>query len=142
MGKKEWLREIYRRRDGEKDEQRETCRRPQRRIRLTNYLLLHYKGCQPGRLCQLSYTLTPVSEVHTYPYTTTYRHSLTHTHQPALTYDSYLLHRFLKNAHACTHTHTHQLYLLLTGDKGACHRSDAVRCCCNVIATLECVRQK
>lgn len=67
----------WRESDGKKDEQRETCRRPQRRIRLTNYLLLHYKGCQPGRLCQLSYTLTPVSVAHTHTYTTSYRHNPT-----------------------------------------------------------------
>lgn len=60
------LQEIrWEERDGKKDEQRETCKRPQRRIRLTNYLLLHYKGCQPGRLCQLLYTLMPVSVAHT-----------------------------------------------------------------------------
>lgn len=56
----------YKKSNGEKDEQRETCRRPQRRIRLTNYLLLHYKGCQPGHLCQLSYTLVPICVAHTH----------------------------------------------------------------------------
>ena len=79
----------WRESDEEKDEQRETCRRPQRRIRLTNYLLLHYKGCQHGRLCQLSYTLMSVSVAHTdtHTHTTTYRklqmHPPTETFVPA-----------------------------------------------------------
>lgn len=70
----------WRKSDGKKDEQRETCRQPQRRICLTNYLLLHYKGCQPGHLCQLSYALMPISVAHTHTCTTIYRHKLTHAH--------------------------------------------------------------
>lgn len=120
----------WRESDGEKDEHRETCRRPQRRIRLTNYLLLHYKGCQPGRLCQLSC----LSLLHTH---TTYRHNLTHipNQHIQLVLASVLSQKW-------TRTHAQKLYLLLTGDKGACHRGDAGCRCSNVIATPECVRQK
>lgn len=42
--------------EGEKDEQRKTSEPPQRRTRLTNYLLLHYRACQRGRLCQAAHT--------------------------------------------------------------------------------------
>lgn len=45
--------------EGEKDEQRKTSEPPQRRTRLTNYLLLHYRGCQRGRLCQPPAAHTP-----------------------------------------------------------------------------------
>lgn len=48
-------------RQREKDDPSEMCRQPQRRIRLTNCLLLHYRGCHHGPLCQLSCTLTPVT---------------------------------------------------------------------------------
>lgn len=146
MGKKEWLREIYRRRDRRRAmESRmnrgETCRWPQRRIRLTNYLLLHYKGCQPGCLCQLSYTLMPVSVTHT-PHThTTYRHNRAHAPYQRMHTACTCLAAFSKvYTHTCMRTRT--LYLLLTDDKGACHHSDSDWCCSNVTATPECVRQK
>lgn len=49
----------------EKDDHSEMCRQPQWRILLTNCLLLHYGGCQHGRLCQLQRT-PAASHAHTH----------------------------------------------------------------------------
>ena len=140
MGKKEWLREIYRRRGARRPTEGrmnrgETCRRPQRRIRPTNYLLLHYKGCQPGCLCQLSYILMPVSGAHTLI------HRLPRMLLTERTYSLRSLQCFLKSVKH-VRTHASPLHLLLTGDEGACHHRDADSCCRNVTATPQRVRRK
>lgn len=88
----------WRESNGEKDECGETCRQLRRRIHLTNYLLLHYKGCQPVRLCQLSCTLMPVSVARACKYTPVD----TSVH----TYSLYLHRCFLKNR---MHTHAETL---------------------------------
>lgn len=73
----------------------------------------------------------------THTHTTTYGQNLTHQTNA---YIRPVLASLISQK--CTCMHAHKVYLLLRGDKGACHRSDADCCCSNVIATPRCVRQK